>query len=264
MSYYWILFFYYLNRIAPARFLTSLFGFIAKIEYPCIKNFLINSFIKNFTIDMSCVKNQDISSYKNFNEFFTRELNSSSYFIDANPLSLVAPAQSVASNSFSIDSKMKIDYKDFIFDINKIIPIEFQKKAAVARIFYLSPRDYHRVHSPVAGKIVYINHYKNKLLSVNPSLLQVYPQLLEENDQSTIIIESEFGYVSVILVGAMIVGSIQLNDSCHLGSFINKGAELGYFELGSTVILITPDNFNYHDHSAAVQVGMQLGFFKKE
>lgn len=264
MGYYWTFFFYYINRIAPARFLTYFFGFIANIKHPLIKNFLINSFIKNFAINMACVKNQDISSYKNFNDFFARELNNSSYFIDSNPLSIISPAQSMMSHSFSINSKMKIDFKDFIFDINKFIPKEFQKNATTSRIFYLSPRDYHRVHAPVSGKIVYISNYKNELLSVNPALLKIYPQLLEENDHCLIIIESNFGYVSVILVGAMIVGAIKLNKQTTIDSFIEKGAELGYFELGSTVILITPDNFEYHHHTGAVQVGMQLGLFRKE
>ncbi|NBV29687.1 phosphatidylserine decarboxylase [bacterium] len=263
MPSFWDTFFYLTNRLTPARSLTRFCGRIADCEWAPLKNFLIQSFIKYYAINMTEAESIDLNTYKSFNAFFTRKLNPDSFFVDKTPNALVSPAQGIISRLYQLGESFYCESKNLSLRGDLLVSTQFLNGSDLVRVLYLSPADYHRVHAPCDGVVINIQRHEGRLLSVAPRLLKIHPTLLQENDRVTITLKTDFGFVNVVLVGAMIVGSIQLKEE-KLPYKVERGDELGYFKLGSTVIILTPPLVEFYTDEGKVQMGSRLGHFKKE
>lgn len=271
----------YTQYIAPQNLLTRFAGFCASSQVPWFKNYLIRYFVGNHDVNMSEAVVADPYAYASFNDFFTRKLKSNVRPISNDPHAIVSPVDGCISQIGYIKKNTLIQAKGFDFDLTSLLGGDIElantfTDGAYATL-YLAPRDYHRIHMPIAGTLIKTIYVPGKLFSVNRATAQHIPNLYGRNERLICLFETKAGKVAVILVGAMIVGSIQtvwmneaisrkqprysFNNNNHIR--LNKGDELGFFKLGSTVIMLFENdkiawNKEFTKNSTA-QMGQALG-----
>lgn len=240
------------QRVVPQHQLSRVVGKLAASENPIVKNTVIQAFKAQYGIDMSIAEQGDALKYKSFNEFFTRSLKEGIREIDANPNSVVSPADGAISQLGKIEDGDIFQAKGQSFSVEKLIAdpqlAEPFKNGQFATV-YLSPKDYHRVHMPFAGTLTETLYVPGELFSVNQTTAENIPGLFARNERMVCLFDTELGRMAVVLVGAMIVagietvatgkvkptGRLELNQH---NLFLEKGAELGRFYLGSTAVIL--------------------------
>ncbi|MFD1438672.1 phosphatidylserine decarboxylase [Acinetobacter sp. ANC 4282] len=240
------------QRVVPQHQLSRVVGKLAASENPIVKNTVIQAFKAQYGIDMSIAEQGDALKYKSFNEFFTRSLKEGVRAIDADPNSVVSPADGAISQLGKIEDGDIFQAKGQSFSVEKLIAdpqlAEPFKNGQFATV-YLSPKDYHRVHMPFAGTLTETLYVPGELFSVNQTTAENIPGLFARNERMVCLFDTELGRMAVVLVGAMIVagietvatgkvkptGRLELNQH---NLFLEKGAELGRFYLGSTAVIL--------------------------
>ncbi|MCJ8160905.1 archaetidylserine decarboxylase [Acinetobacter zhairhuonensis] len=270
-------FFIQAQRVVPQHQLSRVVGKIAASENQLIKNTVISAFKAQYGIDMSIAEQKNALKYKSFNEFFTRALQDGVREIDTDANSIVSPADGAISQLGHIESGEVFQAKGQSFSVEKLIadpqlaePFKHGEFATV----YLSPRDYHRVHMPFAGTLTETLYVPGELFSVNQTTAENIPGLFARNERMVCLFDTELGRMAVVLVGAMIVagietvatgkvkptGRLELNQH---NLFLEKGAELGRFYLGSTAIILFEQNKMQWDEqfkaNSTVVMGQALG-----
>ncbi|GMM44836.1 phosphatidylserine decarboxylase 2 [Pichia kluyveri] len=189
----------------------------------------------------------DIKSYNTFNEFFSRKLKPGARpiegGIDNKIIVSVADSRLIVFNNINNAKNLWIKGKGFT--IGKLLDREIDSSLDYSvGIFRLAPQDYHRVHCPLNGTIIKINHIHGSYYTVNPMAIRSSLDVFGDNIRTIITLRTtEYGDVEIILVGAMMVGSILI--TAELNKEIKKGQEIGYFKFGgSTVILVFNNNAN--------------------
>lgn len=247
-----------LQKLLPQHLLSRLVGRLAETQRPkWLKNFLINTFIDHFKVNMSEAKLTTARDFDNFNDFFTRELIDS-----ARPLSdadIVQPADGAISQLGDIEHGLLFQAKGHYYHLYHLLGGD---KAAAKRYdegrfitVYLSPKDYHRLHMPIAGRLLSTTYVPGDLFSVNQTTAENVDGLFARNERLICHFDTEAGPMAMILVGAMIVAGIetvwggqiapppktpQTLNYAELPAPVElaKGEEMGRFKLGSTVILL--------------------------
>lgn len=240
------------QRVVPQHQLSRVVGKLAASENPIVKNTVIQAFKAQYGIDMSIAEQSNALKYKSFNEFFTRSLKDGVRAIDTDPKSIVSPADGAISQLGKIEQGDIFQAKGQTFSVEKLIAdpqlAEPFKNGQFATV-YLSPKDYHRVHMPVAGTLTETLYVPGELFSVNQTTAENIPGLFARNERMVCLFDTELGRMAVVLVGAMIVagietvatgkvkpiGRLELNQH---DVFLEKGAELGRFYLGSTAVIL--------------------------
>jgi len=277
-------FFTLIQHLIPKNIVSRLTGKLAKVEQPYLVQILINLFIKIYDIDMSEVAEPDVHKYRTFNAFFTRALTEDIRTI-ADGSVMVSPADGTVSQIGAIDKTSILQAKGIDYDLNHL----FDGDVNLASLFvdgafvtiYIAPRDYHRVHLPLAGQAKFLRYVPGTLFSVDRTTTRQYPRLYCTNERVIAVFEAASGeWFSVIMIAAMNVGDIQLIRpmafrnrplpnyapfSTHvldMPSF-QKGGEFGRFNLGSTVIVTaSPGLVEWHNSigcGSAVKIGQALG-----
>lgn len=253
--------------LVPQHLLSRLAGKLAASSTPWIKNPFTSWFVERFDIDMSQAQEEDPLAYDSFNDFFTRALKDGARPIAEPAEHIVCPADGAISQLGDISHGRIFQAKGQSYSSLELLggandlAAEFNdgKFATV----YLSPRDYHRVHMPYAGKLRSMIHIPGDLFSVNETTAENVPRLFSRNERVACVFDTDMGPMAVVLVGAMIVASIEtvwagqitpqrkqivrtdyqtLCDDIEL----EKGEEMGRFKLGSTaVILFSKDAINW-------------------
>jgi len=236
--------------------LTRLAGYLANKQLPWITQFGMKLFIRHYQVNMQEALDDNLSAYNTFNAFFTRALKAGSRPIDLKINSLVSPADGVVSEIGLINQDRLIQAKGHHYTVEDLLAGD--KQAAIFKngfysTVYLSPRDYHRVHMPLAGQCYQATYVPGKLLPVKLKTAATVPNLFANNERVVCYFDTEFGKMAVILVGATIVGSIALAwqgiiNPTHKGELqtwlydkpivLQKGQEMGHFQLGSTAIIL--------------------------
>ena len=271
-----------LQYLLPQRLLTSVAGALARGEVPA--GLLIRLFIRRYRVDMSEALDPDPSSYRNFNEFFTRELKPGARPLAHETDAILCPADGAVSQLGPIDGERLLQAKGRHFELQDLLggDAELARKLDGGHFItiYLSPRDYHRVHMPTQGRLLQTRHIPGKLFSVNETSTTLIPNLFSRNERLISIFEGECGRFAVVMVGAMIVAGIhtiwdepgregrsrapEQNFADH-GPTLAAGAEMGRFELGSTVILLFPPGAMELESGLApgesVRMGHKIGQF---
>ncbi len=240
------------QRVVPQHQLSRVVGKLAASEHPIIKNTVIQAFKAQYGIDMSIAEQSNALKFKSFNEFFTRSLKQGARQIDPDPHSIVSPADGAISQLGKIEEGDIFQAKGQSFSVEKLIAdpqlAEPFKNGHFATV-YLSPKDYHRVHMPFAGTLTETLYVPGELFSVNQTTAENIPGLFARNERMVCLFDTELGRMAVVLVGAMIVagietvatgkvkptGRLELNQH---NLFLEKGAELGRFYLGSTAVIL--------------------------
>ena len=275
-----------LQYIIPQRALSRMAGWLAETSISWIKNPFTNWFVQQYGVNMSEAEIEDPTAYASFNDFFTRALKEGARPIDAANNSIVSPADGAISQLGDIKNGRIFQAKGQDFSLTELLggnldiakPFMGGKFATV----YLSPKDYHRVHMPLAGKLKCMVHVPGDLFSVNNTTAENVPRLFARNERTVCIFDTDIGPMAIVLVGAMVVASIETvwagqtsplkreiktthypqNDKIEL----KKGEEMGRFKLGSTaVVVFAKDVMDWDDgYSAgtAAIMGQTLGQIK--
>lgn len=265
------------QRAVPQHKLSRVIGKVAASENPLVKNAVITAFKAQYGIDMSIAEQGNALKFKSFNEFFTRSLKDGARAIDADAGSIVSPADGAISQLGKIEAGDIFQAKGQSFSVEKLIAdpqlAEPFRNGEFATV-YLSPKDYHRVHMPFAGTLTETLYVPGELFSVNQTTAENIPGLFARNERMVCLFDTELGRMAVVLVGAMIVagietvatGKVKPTGRLELNQhklFLEKGAELGRFYLGSTAVILFEENKIQWDAAfkanSAVIMGEALG-----
>ena len=246
--------------LMPKLAMTRLAGLVASAEWGSVTTWVIKRFVKRYNVNMNEAANADPAHYKSFNEFFTRPLKDG-----VRPLSSsewVCPVDGAISQCGAIERDQIFQAKGHHYSTRALVggdaALAAQFQNGQFATLYLSPRDYHRIHMPMAGKLLRMVHIPGDLFSVNPTTARGVPGLFARNERVVCEFETEKGPMVLVLVGATIVGSMatvwhgQVNPP-RPGTVrewryesqdvrLQKGEEMGRFLLGSTVVMLFPEN----------------------
>ena len=251
----------FLQFVIPQHLLSRLVGFFMNCHWSWLKNKLISWFIKHYHVDMRLAEKTRISDYATFNEFFTRKLKPQLRPMSKDKKAIICPVDGVVSQIGSIQDNTIIQAKKKSYTINELLAGNKYAKTFNQGSFvtlYLSPKDYHRIHIPTKGRLIEMIYVPGRLFSVNPATTASIDGLYAKNERVICVFETEFGMMVVILIGALLVGSIHTvwankvlpNKYKTIQSWqykkknivLKRGDELGHFELGSTVIVLFEPN----------------------
>ncbi|PVZ67807.1 phosphatidylserine decarboxylase [Pelagibaculum spongiae] len=253
---------------------------------PNLKNKIIHWFIKRYQVDLSQAEREDPESYESFNDFFTRSLKQGMRPLPEDAKQLVCPADGAISQLGNIENGRIFQAKGHDYSLADLLggseeraaPFQGGKFATI----YLSPKDYHRVHMPIAGRLTQMVHVPGRLFSVNPLTARQVPNLFARNERVVAIFETEIGPVALVLVGAMIVAGIETvwsglvtppagkevqqweyPEQVIKPICLERGDEMGRFLLGSTVIMLLPEGSSEWAENltseSVVRMGQSMG-----
>ena len=248
-----------LQYLLPHRFLSRLVHWGTRWTWKPWKNFLIRKVVATYKVDLAEAETADFAAYPNFNAFFTRALKAGARPPDPDPDAILSPADGRISQAGAIDHGRIFQAKGFDFGTGELLADDARAApfhdGSFATI-YLSPRDYHRVHMPLAGELVETAHVPGRIFGVAPFAVDAIPRLFARNERLVCHFESALGPFAVVLVGAMLVSGVATvwdgvaippyasaivrRDYRSRGIWLKRGAELGRFEMGSTVIVLLP------------------------
>ena len=245
-----------LQHLLPARTLGRIVYVLARSEKAWIARPLIVSFIKLFDVELAEAEGSKASSYKSFNEFFTRRLKPGARPFSAGTDELGCPADGYVQHCGLISAGELIQAKGMKYSAQELTGdtndgIEAFRDGSYLTI-YLAPHNYHRVHMPVDGSIEQARFIPGELFSVNKATTQALPGLFVRNERLACRGRSAAGDFWIVFVGAMNVASISTawageifpDRTAELPSVTRyaKGDYIGHFNLGSTVVLLFPEN----------------------
>ncbi len=246
--------------LVPHHLVSRTMGLLADSRAPEIKNAMISRFVRRYRVDMSEALVEDPRAYASFNDFFTRALKPDARPLDDDESNIVSPADGAISQLGPIQAGRIFQAKGHRFGLNALLGGDAERAAPFEggdfATIYLSPRDYHRVHMPVTGTLREMIHIPGRLFSVNPLTASHVPELFARNERVACIFDTEYGPMALVLVGAMIVASIETvwaglvtphkrqvrslryDSQARQPITLARGAEMGRFKLGSTVIVL--------------------------
>ncbi len=239
---------------------------------------LIRAYVRAYKVDLSEAA-EPLAAFASFNAFFTRRLREGARLVDADPSAVVSPSDSRVNSIGPVPGDGRLEQiKGHTYALKALLggpeAAEFQKGTHAT--LYLSPSMYHRVHSPVGGRIRCWRYLPGRLYPVNALAVRLVKELFAVNERMAIIIDTEqFGPVAVVMVGATNVGRMTLSfDSLATNAGlpatavrpavpipVERGQELGAFNLGSTVVLLIGRAEGLHPQAAAgdlVKMGQAL------
>ena len=256
----------------------------AESETPWIKNNLIRIIANHYDVDMSDSQEERLEAYKSFNDFFTRALKDGARPLPSDTKTVVSPADGIISQIGNIENGHIFQAKGHDYSLIELLggDVSLSQEFMDGRFatIYLAPRDYHRVHIPATGTLRRMIHIPGRLFSVNQNTVANIPNLFARNERVVNIFDTEFGPMAVILVGAIIVASIETVwaglvtphkrkvSSINYGTqpesiVLQRGDELGRFKMGSTaIVLFGKEQIDWLKHWEAdhtIKMGEALG-----
>lgn len=268
-----------LQLLLPHQLLSRVVYYATRWTWRPWKRLLISTLRRAYGIDMADALNPDLESYPSFNAFFTRALKP-----DARPIGdaggLVCPADGCISQIGPITAGRIVQAKGMDYSVAELLGGREQDAQAFSgggfATVYLSPRDYHRVHAPFAGRLVRAIHVPGRLFSVAPWTTESIPRLFARNERLALIFDTARGPLAVVLVGAIFVSSIETvfdgevtppyADQVRVRDYSGTnapsfaiGAELGRFNMGSTAIVLTGADFPPWDSELMADVRVRMG-----
>ena len=264
----------------PKQALTAFAGWVSSHERGRVTTEIIRRFVAKYQVNMDEALDSDIASYRSFNEFFTRALKPGARPLS--PADLVCPVDGAISQFGRIERDQIFQAKGHSYSTTAVVggdaALAAQYRDGSFATIYLSPRDYHRIHMPCDGRLVRMIYVPGDLFSVNPVTARGVPGLFARNERVVCVFQSTQGPFVLILVGATIVGSMatvwhgvvnpprtkdvrnwHYPDEPTSAVQLKKGAEMGRFLLGSTVVMLFPKGPLTFNPAWAPGVPVQLG-----
>jgi len=272
-----------LQYILPQHALSRLMHRLTRCENRAWKNAFIKTIVRLYRVDVDEAREPDLAAYPSFNAFFTRALRP-----DARPLcpdrdALLCPADGAVSQIGDIAAGRILQAKGKHYSAEELLGGDAERAKPFANgkfaTIYLSPRDYHRLHMPLAGTLKEMVHVPGRLFSVNAATADNVPNLFARNERVAAIFDTEAGPMALVLVGAIFVASIetvwhgevtppagtQVRTWNYSGDVpvLAQGEEMGRFNMGSTIIVLFGDNAVAWEAGLkagdAVRMGQKLG-----
>jgi phosphatidylserine decarboxylase len=254
--------------LMPQHLLSRFVGAIADSEIGFIKRTFINTFMKKFNIELNEAVIEDPDEFSNFNNFFTRALKPDARTIDMDENVICSPVDGAVSQLGKIEQGNLFQAKGFHFTAADLLAnseMSERYKNGTFNTIYLSPSDYHRIHMPLDGRLKSMTYIPGKLFSVNTTTAENVPGLFARNERLVCEFENDKGTFVMVLVGAMIVAAIETVWAGRIAPLsrrvlhfpydeienveLKKGEEMGRFCLGSTVVLLFPeDNMQFNEN----------------
>ena len=259
----WTTVFRLMTELSSRKWVSSLTGRIAKSS---ASRRFIPRFAKLYGIDPNEAE-KNISEYVSLNDFFTRRLKPGLRSIDQTADSLVSPVDARITGIGKIENGTILNVKGQDYTVEELLnhsPRAVNYVDGFYMVLYLSPTDYHRIHSPTSGKVLETEHVRGKVYPVNEFGLRHMKRTLSRNERLITYLGHHGGEVAIVKVGAMNVSSIRYIEP--LGGMLERGQELAYFEFGSTVVLLLEtDTFKVRSDlmiNSKVKMGEALGVFQ--
>jgi phosphatidylserine decarboxylase len=272
-----------LQYLLPHRALSRIVYWATRWTWRPWKNFLIARVIRGYRVDMTQARVEDPIAYPTFNAFFTRALKSESrpQPVDAGAIACPADGRISQIGTIAADASGQgrlFQAKGFDFSAAELLGSEAAAQPYTGGSFvtvYLSPRDYHRVHMPLAGTLRETVHIPGRLFSVAAFSVNTVPRLFARNERLVCLFDGDRGPFAVVMVGAMLVSSVEtvwggLEIPPYASAVIRKswrerairlerGMEMGRFNMGSTVIVLAPPGRVVWDRAFVPEVAVQMG-----
>ena len=262
-----------LQYLMPKHGISRLVGKFAAAEAGWWTTKAISYFIKAYDINMAEAKLKNAEDFKTFNDFFTRELEEGARTIIQDPNIVCYPVDGAISQQGPIEQGQLIQAKGFNYSLQTLLGGDETTAAPFQdgefSCIYLAPKDYHRIHMPIKGTLREMIYVPGDLFSVNPLTANNVPNLFARNERVVTVFDTDNGPMAMVLVGATIVASIetvwagtitppagkdvfrwQYPEEGPGAITSDKGAEMGRFKLGSTVVTTFAPNmvkFNPQD-----------------
>ncbi|HEY2394861.1 MAG TPA: archaetidylserine decarboxylase [Rudaea sp.] len=276
-----------LQYLLPHRALSRIVFWATRWTWRPWKNFLIARVIRSYDVDMTQARVEDPIAYPTFNAFFTRALKPGArpQPVDASAIACPADGRISQIGAITTDAGGQgrlFQAKGFDFNAAELLGSDAAAQLYAGGSFvtvYLSPRDYHRVHMPLAGTLRETVHIAGRLFSVAPFSVDAVPRLFARNERLVCLFDGDRGPFAVVMVGAMLVSSVDtvwggLEIPPYASAITRKnwrerairlerGMEMGRFNMGSTVIVLAPPGRVTWNPAlvpgVAVQMGQPLG-----
>jgi phosphatidylserine decarboxylase len=254
---------------------------IARIRWQPFKNLAISLYTKLHAVNLEEAEISDKYSYESLNAFFTRALKPDSRPLDSDYENWICPVDGTVSQAGNIDNGRIFQAKGRDYTLLELLGGDKAQAAPFSNgkfaTLYLSPRDYHRIHMPVDAELKSMTYIPGRLFSVAAYTVRAIPRLFARNERVVCSFETRYGPMVMVLVGAINVsatetvwhGLVTSNDG-GIKKYnypdgqvkLQRGDEMGRFNLGSTVILITPSDFELDENltaGSAVYLGRRIG-----
>ena len=248
--------------LVPKHFLSTLMHWLMNRETPWFSQFIIKQLVKVYGVNLAEAERTAIEDYRSVNDFFTRSLAADARPIDANTNSIVSPADGKISQAGTLKHNQLIQAKGYDYSVEALLGGDITLAKSFYNgdfaVVYLSPKDYHRIHMPMDGKLLSMTYVPGDLFAVNPATVRMVPDLFARNERLVLSFETAIGPMVLVMVGAIFVGSMETvwqgkitpdygtslkywdytDQSLHFA----KGQEIGRFNMGSTVVMLLPAN----------------------
>ena len=275
--------------LLPQHFLSKAVKQLALVENPSVRTRLIKLFLAKYDVDLSEAEYASVKDYPHFNALFTRRLKSGARQIVAGENTVCSPADGIISQYGQINQGSLIQAKGREFTVLELLAEPAARanryEGGTFSTIYLAPHNYHRVHVPISGQLIHAKYIPGKLFSVNTRTARTVPRLFARNERVVIEIQSkQYGRVVLVMVGALLVASIGLEfldmesqiyrNNCREittltlpkdRTSVTKGESIGWFNMGSTVILLAENRDFQFDpvliKAQKIRMGEALGRF---
>jgi len=248
-----------LQDVLPQHLLSRAMHWLARSRQPWLRKALIGGVLRAYPqIDLGEAANPDPYAYPSFNAFFTRELRTGVRPLAGGERDLVSPVDGMLSQLGTVRDGQLLQAKGVHYTAGALLADEAAGRRYEGGGFaciYLAPYNYHRIHMPLAGRLTATRYVPGQLYSVNAATARAVPGLFARNERVVCEFDTDLGPLAVVMVGALFVGSIEtvfageINPPgqrggavCSidrgLGTAFARGAELGRFNMGSTVIVL--------------------------
>lgn len=251
----WFVFFQY---VIPHHAVSRLVGYLAHHRHSTIKTWLISRFVRAYNVNLEEALEPNITAYLHFADFFTRAIRPERRPITDIPHGVACPADGCISQYGQIEKGCLIQAKGKYYNVEQLLGGSTERSALFSEgcfiTIYLSPRDYHRLHMPISGVLQEMIYVPGRLFSVNHVTTDTVPDLFARNERVVAIFTTDAGPMALVLVGALLVASIETvwhgtvtpprhlqiqtwNYASHPIT-LERGAEMGRFNMGSTIIVL--------------------------
>lgn len=268
-----------LQYLLPRYVLTRLVHWIARIRWRPVKDALIRSFTRLYAVNLDEAAGRVPVDYPTLNAFFTRELAEGMRPVDPAPDAVVSPVDGYVSAAGPIEQNRLFQAKGLTYTLEDLLAVDLDDARAYRdgqfATLYLAPHNYHRVHMPLDGELVAAHYVPGDLFSVNSATVYRLQGLFHRNERLNLHFRTAFGPMAVLMVGALNVGSITtpwtgeirparrgVVEALELGDAarrLRKGDLLGWFNMGSTVLVLLPASRVAWDGELAPDAPVRMG-----
>lgn len=249
-----------LQTVLPQHLLSRVIHGLTRLPGGPMTQLAVDAFVRAHGVDLQDTAQPAQRPYRTFNAFFTRALRPDARPLDPRPEAVLAPVDGRISEIGNLRGRHLLQAKGHTFDVQALLGGDASLAATFSdgafATLYLAPQDYHRVHMPLTGTLRDAFHVPGRLFSVNAVTANRVPRLYARNERVVALFETAAGPMAVVLVGAIFVGSIETVWQGVVtpprgrtlrrlpvptpAPTLTRGAELGRFNMGSTVVMLLP------------------------